>query len=231
MLFSPQIPLPLEPRRAGSLDDFVTGPNQAVLSAVRHLHEEPAVSLFLQGAEGSGKSHLLNAACHASRDAGRTAFYAGLKRMPADAWATLEGLDDTDLVCIDDLDLRVGSPDWEEALFHLYNRLRDRGGKLLLASRLHLSALDIGLPDLASRLASGLRLQIEPLDESGKQEVLERHALSLGIELPEEVGQYLLSRGHRSLAKLIHAVERLQQAAFSGKRRITVPLARDVLGL
>lgn len=229
MLFSPQIPLPLEPRRHGDFDDFVAGPNQAVVSAVQHLQQEPAVSLFLQGAESSGKTHLLNAACHAARAAGQTAFYAGLRRMPADAWSTLDGLEGMDLVCIDDLESCAGDAAWEEALFHLYNRLRDSGGKLLLTSRLRLSGLSIGLPDLRSRLASGLRLQLQPLDEAGKRAVLERHALAIGIDLPPEVGEYLLSRGHRSLATLINAVERLQQAAFAGKRRVTIPLAREVL--
>jgi DnaA family protein len=229
VLFSPQIPLPLEPRRDSDFDGFVGGPNQAVVSAIRHLRAEPVVSLFLQGAESSGKTHLLHAACHASRESGLTAFYAGLRTVPADAWSTLEGLEDMDLVCIDDLEQRAGAAAWEEALFHLYNRLRDRGGKLLLSSRMRLSAMPIELPDLRSRLASGLRLRLEALDEDDMRAVLEQHALSIGVELPEDVGRYLLSRGHRSLVTLVRAVERLQQAAFAGKRRITVPLAREVL--
>lgn len=229
MLFSPQIPLPLEPRRDSGFDDFVAGPNAAVVSALRHLQAEPAVSAFLQGAESSGKTYLLNASCHAARDEGKTAFYAGLRRMPKDAWSTLEGLEGMDLVCVDDLDLCAGQAAWEEALFHLYNRLRESGGNLLVASRAKLSALPLQLPDLRSRLASGLRLRLRPLDEAGKLAVLERHARSVGIDLPEDVGQYLLSRGHRSLATLVNTVERLQQAAFAGKRRITVPLAREIL--
>lgn len=229
MLFSPQIPLPLEPRRNTGFADFVTGPNEAVVKAVRQFQAEPAVSLYLQGAESSGKTYLLNASCHDARDSGMTAFYAGLRRMPADAYSTLDGLEGMDLVCIDDLDACAGQAEWEEALFHLYNRLRDRGGKLMVASRSRLSALPLQLPDLHSRLASGLRLRLLSLDEPGKLLVLEQHARSVGIDLPEEVGLYLLSRGHRSLATLLRAVERLQLAAFAGKRRITVPLAREVL--
>lgn len=229
MLFSPQIPLPLEPRQANGFDDFVTGPNAAVVTAIRQFRAEPALCLFLQGAESSGKTHLLNASCHAARDSGQTAFYAGLRRMPEDAYSTLEGLEGMDLVCVDDIDACAGKAEWEEALFHLYNRLRDSGGKLMLASRDRLSALPLKLPDLRSRLASGLRLRLHSLDEAGKLLVLERHARSVGIDLPDEVGRYLLSHGHRSLATLVRSVERLQLAAFAGKRRITVPLAREVL--
>ena len=55
MLFSPQMPLPLEPRRAGRLDDFIAGPNGAVREAVRQVAGEPDRSLFLYGGPGSGK--------------------------------------------------------------------------------------------------------------------------------------------------------------------------------
>ena len=59
--------------------------------------------------------------------------------------------------------------------------------------------------------------------------MIHRQAESLGFEMPSEVASYLIQRGHRSLKKLIDAVEQLRHAAFTEKRRITVPLARDVL--
>ena len=106
MLFSPQLPLPLEPRRTGGLDDFVAGPN---------------------GPVRSGKTHLLNGACLAARDGGRTAFYLALRRLDANDTASLQGLETTDLVCIDDLDAVAGSAPWEEALFHLHGQGRLAG--------------------------------------------------------------------------------------------------------
>lgn len=230
MLFSPQIPLPLEPLRDGGFDGYVPGPNEAVVAAIRHFAQDEAVSLYLGGAESSGKTHLLNALCRAARDAGGTAFYLGLRRMPEGSESTLEGLEEFGLICVDDLDAVAGQSSWEIALFNLYNRLRDTGGRLVVSSRATLAALPFALPDLRSRLGSGLRLALQPLDEEDKLKVLQRHADALGVELPEEVGRYLLSRGHRSLAWLVGVVERLQQAAFIAKRRITIPLAREVIG-
>jgi DnaA family protein len=229
MLFSPQIPLPLEPRRDNRFEDFVAGPNQAVVDALRHVLEEPAVCLYLRGPESSGKTHLLTALCHAARDAGRTAFYAGLRRMPAGATSSFEGLEGLDLVCVDDLDAVAGKLEWEETLFHLFNRALATSGKLVVSSRLRVSALPLALPDLRSRLASGLRLNLQPLDEEHKRQVLATHAAALGVELPEEVSRYLLSRGRRSLAHLLAVVEQLQRSAFAAKRRITVPMAREVI--
>jgi len=230
-LFSPQIPLQLEPRRAGRLDDFVAGPNRATLSAVRSIAREADASLYLYGPPGSGKSHLLNAACLDAREAGRSAFYLGLRRLAPEATRSLLGLEDVQLVCLDDVDAVAGQPAWEEALFHLINRLRASRGSLLVAARERLSALPLGLPDLASRLAWGLRMELQPLEDADKAEVMRRLAESLGVELPDEVTDYLLRHGQRGLASLLATVEKLQHAAFTDKRRITVPLAREVLRL
>ncbi len=87
----------------------------------------------------------------------------------------------------------------------------------------------LGLPDLASRLAWGLRLQLEPLEDHDKLAVINLHSDALGLILPEEVQRYLLKHHDRSMTALIHTVEKLQQAALTQKRRITIPLAREVL--
>ncbi len=229
MLFSPQIPLPLEPRREGRLDDFVVGPNRAAVDAVREVVAEPDASLYLRGPAASGKTFLLNAACLAAREKGMTAFYLGLKRLPANGAAALNGLENLDLVCIDDLDRVAGDDDWEEALFHFINRLRAHRGRLVVAAREGLRALPLRLPDLASRLAWGLRAELQPLDDGEKAEVMVRHARARGAELPEDVVEYLLRRGSRDMADLLAAVDRLRHVAFTGKRRVTVPLARQVL--
>jgi DnaA family protein len=229
VLFSPQIPLQLEPRRPDRFDEFVVGPNESALKAVRHLLDEPGGILFLAGPQGSGKSHLLNALCHEARGRGMGAFYIALRRLPEEAAAGLEGLQLLDLVCVDDLDLVAGNPVWEQALFRCFNEVRDAGGRLLVSSSLPLKSLSIQLPDLASRLAWGVRQNLQPPDDAGKLEVLQQRARTLRIEVPLDVQNYLLRYGRRDMASLLSALERLKDAAFVGKRKITVPLAREVL--
>ncbi len=229
MLFSPQIPLKLEPSRENRFDDFVPGPNATVVESLKSALQEPDKLLFLSGPEGTGKTHLLNAACLAAREQGLTAFYVGLRSMPDGSQQMLEGLENIDLVCIDDLHKVAGNDRWEEALFHCLNRIRTKQGRIVLSSRQRLSALPFVLPDLISRLQGGLRLQLLVLEEPDKIRVLNRHADSLGIDLPEDVGRYLIRHSSRNLGKLLHRVEGLQQAAFVSKRRITIPLAREVL--
>jgi DnaA family protein len=229
MLFSPQIPLQLEPRRPDRFEDFVAGPNESVLAAVRQLLDEPGGSIFLSGPEGSGKSHLLNALCHAARENGMAAFYIALKRLPQEAAAGLEGLQLLDLVCVDDLDCVAGHPVWEKALFRCFNEVRSAQGRLLISSRRPLSSLQFHLPDLASRLAWGVRQNLQSPDDSGKLEVLQQRAHTLRIELPQDVQSYLLRHSKRDMATLLTILEQLKDAAFAGKRKITVPLARKVI--
>ena len=229
MLFSPQIPLQLEPPRPDRFEEFVVGPNGPVVETVRHLLDEPGASLFLSGPEGSGKSHLLNALCHAARERDMGAFYIALKRLPEEAAAGLEGLQVLDLVCVDDIGLAAGSAAWEAALFRCFNEVRAAGGRLLVASREPLASLDFDLPDLVSRLAWGGQLKLQPPDEDGKRAIMLQRANSLHIELPEEVQNYVLRKSRRDMASLLRVVEGLKDAAFVGKRRITVPLAREVL--
>ena len=136
MLFSPQIPLQLEPPRPDRFEDFHIGPNATAFNAVQHLLDEPGGFIFLSGPGGCGKSHLLNASCHQAREQDMAAFYIALKRLPESAAAGLEGLQVLDLVCVDDLDRVAGNPVWEQALFRCFNEVRAAGGRLLVSSRL-----------------------------------------------------------------------------------------------
>ena len=130
---------------------------------------------------------------------------------------------------MDDLDAVAGNPAWENALFGCFNQVRAAQGRLLISSRKPLSALQFHLPDLQSRLSWGVRQNLHAPDDDGKLAILDQRARALRIELPDDVRAYLIKHSRRDMGSLLSALERLKDAAFAGKRRITVPLAREVL--
>ncbi len=229
MLFSPQIPLQLIPRRERRFEDFVVGSNTAIVEAIKQMPDEPGSNVFLYGEEGYGKTHLLTAVCQEVRERQGRAFYLALKRLPSNAIESLLGLEKLDLVCVDDLHIIAGNKVWEEALFHFFNRVREVNGRLLVSSQKRLSCLNLCLPDLASRLGWGLRLQLLPLEDHDKLVVIDQYSKGMGFSLSEEVQAYLLKHHDRNVAALIETVERLHQVSLTNKRRITIPLARQVL--
>ena len=115
------------------------------------------------------------------------------------------------------------------ALNHCFNRLREAGRSLVVSSAVPLASIAFAMPDLHSLLSWGLRLRLEPLDDAAKGEVPDRRARALGIELPDDVRRFLLIRTSRNLGRLVDSLEALRVAALAGKRRLTLPLAREVL--
>lgn len=224
-----QLPLALAARPAPRLEDFVEAGNEEVLGALRALDGavEPA-PVLVWGAAGAGKSHLLAGLAAHWTGRGRAAGCLALDA-PGLEPAAFEGLERCELLCLDALERVVGARAWEEALFHLYNRLRAEGRALVVASAQPPRALGFVLPDLASRLVSGLVMQLRVLDDAGKLAMLERRARASGLDLPTDVGHWLLTRLPRDTGALLSALERLDWASLAAGRRLTVPFVRAVL--
>ena len=227
----PQLPLGLRLSATSRLDNFVAGANREALAAVGDLlHVDGAGALFLAGVSASGKTHLLQAACRAVEAVGARAVYLPLAELVAHAPAMLEGLEQYRLIACDEVQAIAGRPEWEEAVFHLYNRLREAGGLLIGAARQSPERLGLQLPDLRSRLAWGALYALQPPDDAARLQILSAHAHARGLELPPETAQFLLRRCSRDLHALIALLERLDHAALRAQRRLTVPFVRSVLG-
>ena len=127
-----------------------------------------------------GRSHLLQAACLRFEQRGEAAVYLPLAEVAEYGPELLDGLDQSELVCLDDLDAVAGRADWEEALFHLFNRLRDSGRRLLLAATASPRELPVQLPDLQSRLTLALVFQLHALSDEDKLRALQLRASRRG---------------------------------------------------
>jgi DnaA family protein len=225
---STQLPLAF---KAGQDHRFIDFLGQ---DALRTALEQTAEGLqphhvFLFGATGSGKTHLLRAAAGHALALNRSAAYVPLARMAAMLPEILDSLDNHDLICLDDLQAIAGMPAAEVALFHFYNRASAKGCRFLFAANAMPAALSIGLPDLVSRLEQGLRLTLEVLDEHGKRQVIARRAANRGLQMDEAVLDFLFARISRDLHTLSGVLDRLDQASLAAQRRLTVPFIKTVL--
>jgi DnaA family protein len=225
----PQLPLALRWPRRQRFEHFHPGANDAALAAVQALACEPkAPWIYLQGASGSGKSHLLMAACHAASEAGRMVQYLPLARL-ADRATALRGVAGSALLALDDLGAIAGDRAAEHALFDLYNQARAEGAALLFAAEAGPTQLGLGLPDLRSRLGACTQFVLRPLDDRERREVLKAQAATRGIELDDSVLDWLFARHTRDLGALLDLFDRLDKASLAAQRRITVPFLRGFL--
>lgn len=226
-----QLPLGLGFPETARLEAFAAGPNVQALAEVTAAAEGCRSGLlFLWGAAGTGKSHLLQGACARADAHGRRAVYLPLRTaVPAWAPTVLDGLEDCDLVCLDDVDALAGALAWERGTLYLYERCRQADTVLLAAAARAPRALALALPDLQSRLACGLTLRLAEPDDEAKRVVLARRAAARGLELPDAVLDYLLERCPRDLGSLTALLERLDAASLAAQRPLTVAFVRRVL--
>lgn len=225
-----QLPLALTLRQGQGFDSFVARGNEPLVALLRQAAEQATGQLFLRGEPGTGRSHLLEATVGAALAADRRACLLPgeeLARLPP---SVLEGMEQHDLVALDDVDALAGDADWEEALFHFYNRCRAEDVTQLFAARQGPRHLGIKLADLATRLAAAGVHRVRALDEQGLLELLNQRAGARGLTLEEEVRQYIIRRHDRSPAALVATLERLDREALARKRRLTLPFVKEVMG-
>ncbi len=227
---SQQLPLGIGLRPGASFANFHPGPNRQALEAARRaVAGDGEPFLYLWGEPGTGRSHLLQAACGAAAEAGREAAYVPLARHRELAPEILAPRPRIALVCLDDLQTVAGAPAWEEALFGLFNRLRDAGATLMVTADRPPAALPVTLPDLKSRLGWGLTIQLHPLDDEQREAWLVAAAAARGMELPAEAARYILHRAPRDMGSLARLLETLDRASLVAQRRLTTRFVASVL--
>ncbi len=225
-----QLPLELKLPVKAQLQDYIAENRQTVIASLQHLLEQNNHNLvFLSGSGSSGKTHLLSALCQLADQQQLSVIYLPLKEHASLPVDICEGLEQADLVCLDDIDRIAGRADWEQALFHLFNRLRDNRRRLLVSAAEPAVSLDINLPDLKSRLAWGVSHTLKTLSDNDKKKLLQQRALQQGMDLPDETVNYLMNHHSRHTGDLINALDQLERASMAAQRKLTVPFIKDVL--
>ncbi len=188
-------------------------------------------SFYLFGLSGVGKSHLLHACSAYASQLDKTSVClscAELLQLPVEV---LDGLEQINVICLDDIQLLAGNKLWQQAIFDLYNRVLEQNNCLLISGDQSVGQLGLTLPDLISRLSWGLTEQLKPLTDLEKVSALQFRAAKRGLMLSDEAANFLLNRLSREMENLIASLDVLDKASIREQRKITIPFIKDVLNI
>lgn len=215
-----QLPLAVQLRDAASFSSYFSGPNIEAVAALRELRQP----LLLYGLAGSGRTHLLQAACRQHGGA-----YLPLAALVEAGPDILDGYSAAGVLYLDDIDAVSNRRDWNLALLRLLDGLRADGRRFVLSAVAAPGRLDVALPDLRTRLAQCAVIGLRPLDDTQRAELLHLRAQIRGLELPDDVVRWLLRTLPRDTGSLLDALDTLDRGSLTAKRRLTLPLAQSLL--
>ncbi len=220
-----QLPLPLNKKLSCLFDDFIG--NEEVVDALNRFEQLPQFT-FLWGVKYSGKSHLMSALDHSLETTNST--YLVLDSSMISDVNLLNNLPNgIECLLINDVDLVARNPDGELALFNLYNYCLAHHCKLVVSSSISARSDEWQLPDLKSRLNSGLVLTLEILKGDLALQCIEQQFELNGIPLEPAVVRYLKTTQNTSYSYLYQLFMRLSTETLKLKRKLTVPLIKKAL--
>ena len=227
-----QLPLRLALPAGRRFESFEVIPENAELvDAVR----QAAVAgtpghVLIVGDAGSGKSHLLEAACEVAYARGDAVAFVPMRGWRSQRVDAVRGLGrGGGLLCIDDVDAAAGDYGWEEALLALVEESAARQARIVASAGAAPTNIPFVLADLRSRLSAATLYRLRDLDDESRARALLRHASGRGIEIPDDVVGYVLTRHRRDMPSLVALLDRLDYHSMACKRRLTLPFVRDLI--
>lgn len=223
MTFRAQLPFDFDHRPALSSEDFLVAPcNEEAVAWIDRWPRWLSPALVLYGPAGCGKTHLSKVFQKVSA----AAVVTPERLAGEDPHRILEGL----RACVlEDADRIVGEEGLEENLLHLYNTAKEMGSSILLTSGRPPSRWSMGLADLRSRLNAAIVAGIGAPDDALIAAVLVKLFADRQLKVGGDVIRFLTPRMERTFAEARSLVERIDKAALSEGRPVTIPLARKVL--
>lgn len=219
-MIATQIPMDLAFRTALGRENFlVASPNAEAVKWIDQWPEWPSNFLLVMGPEGCGKTHL----CHVWAERAN-AVTITVEDLENKDMAELADLVSTPLVLED-----IGDRLPENKFFHLYNLVKEAKGSLLMTSKSAVSEWKIKLPDLQSRLGAIQVTRIGEPDDMLFASILLKLFSDRQLQVSPDAVQYLMTRLERSFREALHIVSALDDLSLSKKRKITIPLIRDLL--
>ncbi len=227
-----------------TFNSFVEGKsNQLALAASRQIADNPGGSynpLFIYGAVGLGKTHLMHAVGNELRRQKPNAkiVYLHSERFVADMVKALQlnAINDfkrfyrsVDALLIDDMQFFAGKERSQEEFFHTFNALLEGGKQMILTCDRYPKEID-GLEErLKSRFGWGLTVSVEPPELETRVAILMKKATQAKVTLPTEAAFFIAQRVRSNVRELEGALKRVIASAHFTGRPINVDLIRESL--
>jgi len=226
----PQVPFEFGNFQKIDFTSFIEGENQDLLDFLNTMTKKKKNDcLYIWGSQGTGKTHLLQAACKQADDMNSQVTYIPLKQYEEFDSEIFNGLGKLDLICVDDLEFISGNLEWQQRLTLLYNEIRDNNNSIIISSTSSPKNIKIELDDLKSRLVWGQVHKIKPPNDELKIEILKRKASERSFELSESVAEFLIHRTDRDLNSLIKILDVIDHSSLAAKRKVTIPFVKKLI--
>ena len=229
-----QLIFPFQVNQKASFTSFFCSPdNTELMSRLSGLVvSKNADELIINGAEGSGKSFLMQAICNELSSSGKQFAFMPMNKAINMGVEIFQNLASLNAVCIDDLQLILSREEWETALFNLINECQQSNCSLILSFGGNQSLEDITqLPDLLSRIKRMEFMKLQAVQDEFLNQALDFVSQQLDINLEKAELEFLLKHQTREFSLLVENLIALDKQAASLKRKITIPLIKETLNL
>jgi len=247
---APARPAPARPadatqRLRHSLDDFIVGPsNHLAFNAASYVAEFPGAQynpLFIHGACGLGKTHLLQGLCrrfahhHPSRrwlyltaEEFTNDYISAVRENKVDAFR--RRMRDVELLAIDDVHFFSGKKATQEEFLHTFNAIEAMGRQVVLASDDHPKLVGQLGESLVNRFVSGMVVRIDPPNFQTRTEILRALAHQASLRLDDACISWIARRVTQNVRELGGAVTRIAAHVRLTGRSADLSLVQEALG-
>ena len=223
-----QLTFPWNKVNKSSLEGFYTSQeNSHLVSILKDTNFSD--DLFIYGTKESGKTFLLQALCNSYSSMSKSSLYIPLNKVMNYGVEIFESLENMNLVCVDGIEEAISKIEWEKAIFNLINKALISKSRLILSSSQDLKSLNFTLPDLESRIRKIQSFELYPINDKDIFDALKYISKLASINLGDKEAKYLVTYSQRNISNLVHILESLDQLSMEMKRKITIPLIKEVI--
>jgi len=218
-----QLGLPISLDSKMLLENFLG--NKQLTEFISQLYvNKTSAEIYVYGASGLGKTHLLQGAALRALSDQQSAMYIDCHNVLPDH--VLESVEQLNWISIDNIN--AINDNQQHLLFDLYNRAKQAKVTMLISGSDLPSEMGF-MQDLKTRLSLATIFQLQSLDDELKMLVLNNQMIDRNLRIDSKVYEYLFKYYSRDIKVLLAAIDDLDKASLQVKQGITIPFLKKTL--